>query len=418
VSRALHIGLFTRSLPLHQAGGFERHTEMLALELATRGHAVTEITSRLPARPRPSLLAAGLASPEGPSPAAPGTARIVACRHGLPGRYELGYGTQACDLFARLHARRPFDLVVGAGWGAAALVTSRRWAATRVPAAMIAHGSPRSELATKRRRLGRGPLFWAHALRYRLAYPERRRALHAFDRVIAVSASVGQRLREEFALPAARLAIVPNGVEVEALAAAVAREEAAAGDRGDARTLLVTGRLHAEKGVAVLLQAMTLLAPQRQAPRLLIAGEGPARPALERLAAARLPRGEVTFAGFVAPEALPRLLAQADLYIFPSTCDEGMPLALLEAMAAGLAIVASRVAGVIDAVRDGDEALLVPPGDAPALAGAIATLLADPARARALGRAAQARCRREFDAQRMKRDLTLELTRLVPAREE
>jgi glycosyltransferase involved in cell wall biosynthesis len=416
VSRPLHIGIFTRALPLHQAGGFERHTELLALELAACGHAVTLVTSRLPARPRPSPLTAAIAPRGDRSPAAPGEVRVVACRRGLPGRYELGYASAIRDLFARLHAHLPFDLIVGAGWGAAALVTSRRWAASGVPAAMIAHGAPRSELAAKRRRLGPGPLYWAHALRRRLAHRGRRRALHAFDRVIAVSPSVARRLREEFDLPQARIAIVPNGIEAEALAAAVAREAARAAPAA-APTLLVTGRLHAEKGLGVLVRAMALLEGPSPAPRLVVAGEGRDRAALERLAAARLPRDRVHFAGFVAPEALPALFAGAALYIFPSTCDEGLPLALLEAMAAGMAIVASRVAGVTDAVRDGGEALLVPPGDAPALARAIATLLADPARARSLGQAAQARCAAEFGAQRMRRELTLELTRLAAGRE-
>jgi glycosyltransferase involved in cell wall biosynthesis len=413
VSRALNIGIFTRSLPLHQVGGFERHTETLALALAGCGHAVTLITSRLPARPLPSPLRAVIAQPHDVRPAAPGEVRVVACRRGLSGRYELGYAPATRDLFARLHARRRFDLVVGAGWGAAALVPSRRWAAARVPAAMIAHGTPRAELAAKRRRLGAGPRYLAHALRHRLEQPGRRRALHAFDRVIAVSDSVAQRLRDEFALPESRLAIVTNGIEVDAFATAVARETAALGARACAPTLLVTGRLHAEKGIAVLLRAMTLLAARPRAPRLLIAGEGRDRPALERLAAARLPRERVVFEGFVASDALPRLLAEAHLYIFPSTCDEGLPLALLEAMAAGLPIVASRVAGVTDAVRDRREALLVPSGDAPALAAAIDALLDDPAQAQALGRAAQERCRREFSAQRMRRELTLELTRLA-----
>jgi starch synthase len=80
---------------------------------------------------------------------------------------------------------------------------------------------------------------------------------------------------------------------------------------------------------------------------------------------------------------------------------EGLPLALVEAMATGLPVIASRVSGHVDTVTDGETGVLVPVDDPAALAAAAAALLADPARARALGAAGRARARRDFSVDRM-----------------
>jgi glycosyltransferase involved in cell wall biosynthesis len=111
-------------------------------------------------------------------------------------------------------------------------------------------------------------------------------------------------------------------------------------------------------------------------------GEPPAR-----LAAVN---GRATWLGWLDADAKARALREADIFLMPST-SEGLPVALLEAMAYGKPIVATRVGGIPDVLADGTEGMLVPPGDVAALADAVATLVGDPDRAWRLGRAAKER---------------------------
>ncbi len=154
--------------------------------------------------------------------------------------------------------------------------------------------------------------------------------------------------------------------------------------------ILVAGRLVEKKGVDVLLGALRTLEPGGWT--LDVVGDGPLRAPLEA-AAAGLP---VRFRGQRSREELARSLHEAEVVVVPSVPaasgdQDGLPVTLLEAMGAGCAIVASRLAGLDEAIVDGASGLLVPPGDPVALAGALAGLLTDPGRRAALGEAAAKR---------------------------
>ena len=109
---------------------------------------------------------------------------------------------------------------------------------------------------------------------------------------------------------------------------------------------------------------------------LAVAGDGEALPELRRRAG-RLPR--LHLLGQVAPSEVARLLSAADLFVHPSCCAEGLPSSILEAAAAGVPIVATPQGGTVEVVRSPDYGLLVPAGDAAALADAMARLVGDPA---------------------------------------
>lgn len=162
--------------------------------------------------------------------------------------------------------------------------------------------------------------------------------------------------------------------------------------------LLEIGRLCDVKGQREAIAALALLA--RGDVTLLLAGEdlesgGAYRSALERQAA-DLGLGErVRFLG--RRDDVSALLAAAAALVLPSWI-EGLPLVVLEAMAAGLPVVATSVGGTPEAVVDGETGLLVPPRDVPALAAAIDALVADPERARGMGEAGRRRARERFDA--------------------
>lgn len=219
------------------------------------------------------------------------------------------------------------------------------------------------------------------------------------DRVICVSQAVAEYAVAAIGLPPDQLAVIPNGVPLEDFEPLPPREQArAALDLPAAGPLIGTAsRAHPVKGLDVLLEAFSSLSQDFPAARLAIAGDGPQLPALERRAARLGCERRVTFLG--RRQDVPLFLAALDAFALPSF-HEGLPNAALEAMAAGLPVVASRVGGMPEAVEDGVTGFLVPPGDPRALAGALGRLLADPALARRLGEAARQRVARLYPLSR------------------
>jgi glycosyltransferase involved in cell wall biosynthesis len=213
----------------------------------------------------------------------------------------------------------------------------------------------------------------------------------ATDRLICVGRSERELALRHCIAPAGALALVENGIDPAPFVAA-ARDGARPLDDLDLSRPLVgfVGRLAPQKGLDVLIEALRLLVEAGVEASCVLVGEGEARAAL----AARVARygldGYVRFAGY--RDDVPQVLAGLDVFVLPSRY-EALPYSLMEAMAAGRAVVASDAGGNRDLVVDGETGLLVPAGDPRALADALRGLLAAPGgeagRAR-LGRAAQA----------------------------
>lgn len=190
--------------------------------------------------------------------------------------------------------------------------------------------------------------------------------------------------------------VIPNGLDLAAFGerGLRPREAARAGLRVCGRVLGTIGRLTREKGHEVLIRALAKLPGDVQ---LVIAGEGEQYAALEALVGELSLSGRVRFVGYVDS----RLLLRAfDVYVQPSYY-EGFGLSILEAMAAGLPVVACRVGGLTDVVVDGETGLLVPAGDPEALAAAIRRMLEDGRLAQRCGEAAQRRVREMFSLDKM-----------------
>lgn len=168
--------------------------------------------------------------------------------------------------------------------------------------------------------------------------------------------------------------------------------------RSPGKQLLFVGRLAAVKGVPVLFEALGEVLKSQPETRLTLIGDGHERAGLEA-EAARLGLAEkVTFAGYKSQDEVAGALRAADLFVLPSFA-EGVPVVLMEAMASGLPVVASSVGGVGELVEHGVSGLLLPPGNAVALAAALTDLLDNPAQGKKMGRAGAAKVVAEFDSQ-------------------
>lgn len=213
------------------------------------------------------------------------------------------------------------------------------------------------------------------------------------DRVI-VNSEAARREELEAGFPPERLDYVPNGIR---LAAASAPGRAAL-DLPEGPLVLSVGQLEAVKGQRYLIDAWATVRAAVPDATLLLLGSGSLRLELEELARRNGLATSVRLLGFRAP-VLPYLLA-CDLLV-QSSLSEGMPNAVLEAMAARRPVVATRVGGLPEVVSDGETGVLVPPADAQALARAIVGLLADRERRADMGAAAWRRVRDHFPAERM-----------------
>lgn len=162
-----------------------------------------------------------------------------------------------------------------------------------------------------------------------------------------------------------------------------------------APVVLCTGRMVPEKGMDVALAAMAEVLRRRPDARLVLGGDGPERPVLERQASELGIADRVAFPGWISPPRAHEVVAGAHLVLVPSRL-EGFGIVALEASLMARPVVASGIGGLTEAVADGVSGVLVRPDDPGALAGAILGLLDDPERARALGRAGRERALADF----------------------
>lgn len=236
-----------------------------------------------------------------------------------------------------------------------------------------------------------GPAWSANSIRERLLAFTLNRWCSS---VVLVSDAARAQHAQRGRLAGHNVCVIHNGVDVEALGEG--RREPVRAELGLADgqpALLSVSALRKGKGLEVVLRAMGHLAPRWPDLRLLVAGEGALRGRLEQQARELRIDGQVRWLGLRRDVA--DLLAAADIFLLASRQD-AFPTVLLEAMAAGRPVAATRVGGIPEIVAEGETGLLVGPGDPEALADVVDALLRDPARAAALGAAGRLRARAQF----------------------
>jgi glycosyltransferase involved in cell wall biosynthesis len=251
-----------------------------------------------------------------------------------------------------------------------------------------------------------GDCAWQQTARFGLRIRQR---CQQADAIVAPSDAISQELREA-SYKASRIVRIDNGVSIppprspnQQDAARCALAEAnwdLKCDQG-APVVVYTGRLHPDKGLADLVRAWPSIATRWPQARLWLIGEGPQREELFDLIGDLGFRYQICLPGSF--DELDDVLAAADLFVLPSY-SEGMSLSLLEAMAAGLPVVASDIPGNRALVTHEREGLLVPPGDAGRLAAAMAQVLSSLALGVQLGAAGRNRVTEHFSLEKMARE--------------
>ncbi len=271
---------------------------------------------------------------------------------------------------AVLRALRP-DALVTSNWG------SIEWAMANTPT-LVRHIHVEDGFGPEERDQQLPRRVWTRRLLLRRA-------------TVAVPSRVLWRLADQvWRLPRRHLRYIPNGIDL-------ARFAASSRPQSEIPVIGTVAALRPEKNLARLIRAFAQ-AHARTPCRLVIAGDGPQRPALQALAQELGIAGAVTFPGHVSDT--PAMYNGMDVFALSSDTEQ-MPLSLLEAMAAGLPVAATDVGDVRTMLAPDNAAFVVPATDAAALAAALSSLLADPQLRERLGRANRQRAEAEYDQQAM-----------------
>ncbi len=331
-----------------------------------------------------------------------------ACDAGLRAEVEATGATLTCLPIAERDAVAPFI----------------REMRKRRPTMVHCHfGSPSTVLAPIARLLGarafvvtdhgsRAEIEAGHGLKYQLRRLRRRLQAAFIDLWLPVSSFVGDQVVNEVAAPRTRVRTLFNGIDLTRANRAAAEGKSAIRARlglpAEARIALFVGNLIPEKGVEDLLAVQDALLAADPSRLLLWVGHGPLRDEIERRATP-----QVKVLG--RRSDVPDLMRASDVLLAPSRWLEAFSLALAEAAAAGLPVVASRIGGIPEVVLDGETGLLVPPANRAAFLAAATRLLADPALSGRLGTAAADRAARVFPLERMITDTLAHYRTLLTA---
>ena len=221
-----------------------------------------------------------------------------------------------------------------------------------------------------------------------------RMALKKFNALAAVSDTVAQRLLA-FGVPAEKIKIIANGIDVKAFERA---EPLPLLNAEGSAVVGVVARLDLQKGFEYLLQAARELCKTFHGLKIVIVGEGPDREAIEEMIQQYGLQSNVILAG--QQSNMPAIYAAMDIFVLPSL-NEGLPMTVLEAMAASKPVIATRVGAIPSVIKDGENGLLVDPKNSEGLRNAIASLLDDPERRQRLGVQAHAWVSRNYTSEAM-----------------
>lgn len=218
------------------------------------------------------------------------------------------------------------------------------------------------------------------------------------ERITCVSQAVGRFTQLRSHVPAPRIVIIPNGVATDSICRASPLNHSALGLPSKAVVAICVARLDRQKGIDVLLKASVRVIESVPEFQLLLVGCGPEEASLQDLASRLGVSSHTRFLGL--RDDVPALLRTADFFVLPSRW-EGMPNAVLEAMAAGLPVVATSAEGSGELVRDGQTGRAVPIDDISSLASGIIELATDRDKRRRWGGTAQAIVRQEYSLTEM-----------------
>lgn len=364
----MRVAFFTRCLPEHGLGGMEIHADQVARGLAHRGHEVVVYTTRLTEE-----------SPDREE----GNLHVRYLAKTRPRSYLGGYWGASRRAFLDDHARFPFDVAYSESGGAFGVLSLRR---RPVPVVVFLVGTPGMEMRSKLRRV-RSVRNLAGAAWNLINLLQSRRLLPRATRILCESEGMRAWALREMPLDPARITVGRLGVDVRRFTPEGPVLPALRALPGTA--VVMGGRLEVEKGFDVALRALLDAAEHRDDFSVALIGSGSQEGPLRALAEPLARRGRFHFSGPIPHDRLAEMYRGAPIYLMPTRRHEGSALSIVEAMACGCVVIASRIGGLATLFEEGEDGLLTPPDDPEALRAAIETMLDDPKARERIARAAR-----------------------------
>jgi glycosyltransferase involved in cell wall biosynthesis len=368
--KSLHICIFSRIVSAHGSlGGMEVHIDLISRGLAQLRNKVSILTT---AHPNDY----DIEDHEG--------VRTYFIRGTPSGRYRRAWWIKSIQTFHKLHSSEPVNLVLSESAGGEAYASLSSQSYQSIPLVTVMHGTFADEIRTKWQlflqgewnnlSLGRIPFIYYRYLAWR-------KHIERANAIISVSHELADTIVQQYAISPSRIHVIPNGVNTQQFQPMPEERRKLRNDLGlseNSRLLLFVGRLEREKGGEIALLAFQqILKECSQDVRLLILGEGKYRYEMENIASKLGLGWKVSFCGYVPQKELSRYYAAGDVLLFPTIRLEGLPFVILEALSSGIPIVASRIGGIPTAIEDGQDGLLIRPGDSDALARKTLRILKD-----------------------------------------
>ncbi len=390
----MNIVLFTRIMPAHSVGGMQDHVNALGAGLAARGHRVAVITT---------------ARADGVAFERVGGVEIYYARGTTPARYSAAFWRASAEQTRALHSAHALDILHSHSMGAYGIFRAGLPRALNAPLITSLHGTHADVITTSwhtdfaiTRPLGiarfgaiTAQMLWNYARRDLRFY-------RAADCLIATSDADPRKYQTLYRVPAARIRKVYNGIDAELFAPSengVSDLRRALDIPPGEKILLALARLQKDKGVQNAIDALPAILPELPA-HLIIVGDGNYRAALEQRARARGIAARVHFVGAQPLAECARYFNLADIFVNPTIRTNGYDLTIAEAMACAKPVIVSDV-GANSTLVDAATGILIPRGDAAALARAILRVCADPRAAEAMARRARAKIIAQFSVQAM-----------------
>ena len=348
----MHIVVMSRILPTHTLGGMQKQCMDLSDGFTKNGHRVTILTT---------------AHHDGITTETIDDINIHYLAPSRPERYSRAW-SRACKLkISEIHSETPIDIIHSQSLGARGVL---RWANKQnIPVVSTWHGTSLTEISTFFSSARKSPRYWHWLLLMPMIFlrqylsmdlPTRR----ASDAITLVSPTLEKNMKF-FAKN--KVHVIANGIDIP--------DKVPERNNREIIHLLCLGRIEKEKGMHHAVKAVAEFKSENV--KLDIVGSGPYLDEL-KLLITKLGIDEIVSChGRVEDDELTELFARADIYLMPTTRQEGLPLTILEAMANGLPVIASDIGGISGVIKDTKDGLLVKPGDVSKLIGAIRLLKND-----------------------------------------
>jgi glycosyltransferase involved in cell wall biosynthesis len=360
---------------------------MLVEGLILKGHQVIVITTK---------------HPEGIKEESLDTARIYYLYNTRLGRYSRSWWKESIRKFEDLNEKEEFDIIYSESAGGFSYLERRIKGEYNIPILIGIHGTALGEVKTKlRQRFSLRVV--AGVIKNIYGYFRDRRLLPYADALIACSEEVRKAILEELPILEKNVFTILHGIDTVRFSPQIDSCDLQRGldIKRDEKVLLFAGRLKEEKGIGLLVKVFKEVLTEYKEVRLIIVGSGEFEARARKMVDQLEMKEKVVFAGSVNHMDIPIYHSLSDIFVLPTLRQEGLPYVILEAMACGKPIVASKIGGIPSVIEDGKEGFLIKPGDIKALKERIIYLLKNPQDRESMGERGRGKVVKEFSKERM-----------------